>query len=316
MPDVGTQPPSELPATPPRVDPPAGIPMAALAYSTPLVARQPGILTAVGVISIVLACLSALTCLFAGLETLGLYIIANVSPQMTQAMTRARPAPLTAAQVAQAVAAVQASSSNSLNPAQLQALTVALQDPNQQLLSPRFTWSPCLSALPDSSGNVTIVFNSGAANGIRGATLDISPAGLVTTTTTTSAEAGNPFAKMKIDPISLSVSLFEDLLSFGLAIYLFVAGILLLRDSPNSRKRLLRFAVIKIFLAIVGGIATCRLAWEFFAGITHPFPGNPPPVSPIVATLAIFFLLSFLYPIALLFTMNSAVVRRHYAQAE
>lgn len=313
MPDVGTQPPSQLPATPPAAVPASDIPLAALAYSAPIVSRQPGILIAVGVASIVLACLSALTCLLVGLETIGIFVIAMISPQITTTMT---PAPLTGAQVTQAVVGVQTAASNRLNAAQAQALSAALQDPNQQFLARQFVAFPCRSATFDpATGAVTIVFRGSGRNGARGASVTIDSTGQTTSTTTASTPpAPNPFAKMKLDPVTVGVAIAEDLASFGLAIYLFVAGILLLRDSPNSRKRHLRFAMVKIVLAVIAGVATCRLAAEFLAGL--PTPGGITPTTPIVWSVAIWSLLSVAYPVALLFTMNCAEVRRHYAEAK
>ncbi len=298
----------QLPATSSVIDPASHIPLAAIAYSTPVVARQPGILIAVGVVSIVLACLSAITCLITGMEVFGIYMITKAMPQITQAAQPAAFAPLTPAQVSQTVASVQSSAPKGLNPAQLQALTAALQAPNQHLIGQRSGWSRSTSQ--DSTGTVTIGIGHGASQG--GTMLTITPAGQ-TFSTPLGGFPASPFAKMHINSFIVAMVVAEDVGSFGLAIYLFVAGILLLRGSPGSRKRHLRYAAIKICFAVVAGIFSSMLVFEFFAGL--PVRGNSPGLA-VVRVVAVVSLVSMSYPVALLFAMNSKEVRRHYAEAK
>jgi hypothetical protein len=294
------------PATPPAVESAPPLPLAVLTYSGVSAGQRPGILTAIGVLSIALACLSALICLFAGLETLGIFMMVKMAPQMNRTARTFSPSPLTAAQVTTVVTKTQ--TMVALNPAQTQALRAALQAPNQQLIAPQYLWSPVQSTTQMTGGTVAVRFNGG--NAFRGTMLIITSAGRVTTSRT--GASGNPFAKFKISTTTLVLVFAEDVASFGLAIYLFVAGILLLSGTPRARRWHLRYAAIKIVLAIFGSIVTCQLVHEFTAGL--PLRAGSSGTGVIVFIGAL-LLLGVLYPIALLLTMHSMGVRRYYAEA-
>jgi hypothetical protein len=299
MPDVDPQ----YPATAAVVDPAPPIPHAVLTYSGVQPGQRPGILTAIGVVSIVLACLSALICLFAGLETLGFFIITKTAPQMRQTATTFPPSPLTAAQVAAVVTTTQ--TLIALNPAQTQAIRAALQAPNQQLIAPQYLWSPIRSVRQLTGGTVLIRFNGG--NALGGAMLTISPTGQFATTR--AGTPGNPFARLKITALTFALAFAEDVASFGMAIFLFIAGILALSDAPQARRWHMRYAMIKIVLTIFGCIATCELIHDLIPGRA----GSSGTGS--VGFIGALSLLGVIYPMALLLTLSSAEVRRHYSQA-
>jgi hypothetical protein len=301
-----------IPAPPPPADPHADIPMAALAYSAPAFRQRPGILTAVAIISIVLSCLSAFVCLGAGAETFGFYMLANMTSQMRGSSVSTPNPPLTSIEANQVVARVQSGVGNAMTPVQVQGLSAALQAPNQQLVSPQYVWSPIQSASRQPDGSMVIFFQSGTSHNFGGATLIISSTGQATSAATPFGPAGNPFAKLKLNPGVILLAICEDVASFALAIYLFVAGILLLRDSPHSRKRHLCYAMIKCPLATIAVIATYVLFREFFSAM-----GTTPGGSIGIASMeAVFFgFMGFAYPVALFITMNTTGIRNYYAVA-
>jgi hypothetical protein len=304
--------PPPIPEPIPLADPQAHIPMAALAYSIPASYQRPGSLTAIAIISIVLSSLSALVCLGAGLETFGFFIISKMTSQMAATSVPTSNPALTVAQAGQVVARVQGMVGNAMTPAQVQTLTTELQAPNQQLLSSQYLYSPIQSATRNPDGTLVIFFQSGTSHNFGGATMVLTPTGQSTMQATPFGPSGNPFGNMKLNPAVIAFAIFEDAASFGLAIYLFVAGILLLRDSPHSRKRHLRYAAIKCVLATIAAIATYLLFTEFYTAIIPNRGGAAVAASVEVLILS---LLGFVYPIALFIAMNTNSVRRHYAVA-
>jgi hypothetical protein len=298
----------QLPATPPTADG-AAVPVPALDYQSALTIRRPGILTAVGVVSIVLASLSALGCLIVGAYMVLIWILLGALPKMAQSAPL--PAgPLNAVQVAQVVSKVQSSLPQGLNPAQVQGLTAALQAPNQQLVPPQYAWSPVHSILHSGGGNVIILFNNGSPRG--GARAIIGPTGHTALLAGAGSFPTNPFAKLKISRLTLAIVFGENIASMLLAIYLLILGILMLRDSPSSRRGHLRYAVIKIALSLIALVAGYTLGWQFISSINTR---NAPTSLTLLPSFIVFAILTFAYPVALLITMNTAEVRRHYAEA-
>jgi len=298
----------QLPATP-AVPPPAAIPVASLAYHSAQTNRRPGILTAVGVISIVLACFSAMSCLISGMYVIGLWFLMRVMPTLSHHAMPVPAGPLNVVEVAQVVRRVQSSVPQGLNAAQVQALTAALRAPNQKLVPPQYAWSPILSAVRGSGGYVTILFNNG--NAFNAPTLTISPTGQ-TTALSSAGSFPNPIAHLKISQVALGIALGEDIASVALAVYLMIIGILMLRDSPYSRKGHLRYAMIKIALSIIALVASYTIGRQFFSSI-HTV-GTPSAIM-MLPSFVVFAILTLAYPVALLITMNTAEVRRHYTEA-
>jgi hypothetical protein len=304
--------PTPIPAPPPFADPPAEIPMASLAYSAPAFRQRPGILTAVAIISIVFSCLSALVCFAAGGETFGFYILSNMTAQMSVSSVSTPNPPLTAVEASQVVMRVQSAVGNVMSPVQIQSLSAALQAPNQEFVSPQYVWSPIQSAVGQPDGSVMISFQSGTSHNFGGATLVISPTGQTTMQSSPFGPGGNPFFSLHLNPAVIVIAISEDAASFALAIYLFVAGILLLRDSPHSRTRHLRFAIIKCLLATIAVIATYLLFSEFMSAMS-PTRAGAVGIASMEAILLGF--LGFAYPVALFITMNTTAIRNYYAVA-
>lgn len=331
---------TEIPTTP-ESPAPEQIPLATLAYISPAQHRRPGVLTAVGIMSIVIACLSGLVSFSMGIQAIMFYGLsrslaissASSSTFMTPTVNGNRgavsttyigtsvpvtatppsAAALTPAQAGTVVVRVQRMVSSALTPAQVATLQAELQRPGQQLLNPQFAWSPVTSAMMQPDGSVMIFFNGGAGFGMNGGTLIIDSSGKVLTQSATA----NVNMRMPLFPrVSNSTTILvavEGLLSILLAIYLLVAGILLLRDSPNSRKRHLRYAIIKIVLALAGGAGIGMMYGEMVSSIPTP-GGSMAPMRNVLAGVyfAFFAAMGCAYPIALLITFNVGAARNYY----
>lgn len=72
---------------PGSLPPPIPVPAQALAYSTPLPYRRPGIVTAIGVMSIVIACLSLLANFGTGMSAWGFLMMSRMTARMSRSMT-------------------------------------------------------------------------------------------------------------------------------------------------------------------------------------------------------------------------------------
>ena len=369
---------SELPpATPPlpAAAPEAtadAIPMATVNYAAVVRHDRPGILNAIGIISIIVAAFSALACfsflsqsiLFYSMSSRSPATLAPPAPVSTVAPPAAAPAatspataptdqsdpttqpsaaptapatvvppssavststvidsdgsspppsykPLTPAQVSTVIARVRKLAGPGATPAQLATISKMLRTPNQQLLDPAMSWSPVQTAVTLPDGGLMVMFSGSGMAGSGGGMLQLDSAGAVTT-----LNAGNPAMVMGAFPgfrVSRSVALVvsgENVLSLLLDIYLFVIGILMLRDHHGARRAHLRYAVIKVVLAIVGGIAIGQLYSQMFTPTTSS--------SGMGSTIAmiegiVFAGMGLVYPVALLIAMNSGAVRRYYA---
>jgi hypothetical protein len=331
MTDIPT--PSESPA-------PQQIPLATLAYVSPAQNRRPGVLTAVGIMSIVIGCFSGLVSFSMGMQAIVFYGLSrsaafssapsstvmtttvngnsvvsttSIGPSGPVSATSATVA-LTPAQAGTVVVRVQSMVNNAMTPAQVATLQAELQMPGQQLLAPQFAWSPISSAMMQPNGSVMIFFNGGARFGMNGGMLVIDSAGKVVTQTATA----NVNLRMPLFPrVSNSTTILvgvEAVLSILLAIYLLVAGILLLRDSPNSRKRHLRYAIIKIVLAIIGGAGIGMMYGGMISSMPTPGASLAPMRNVLVGVYFAFFAaMGCAYPIALLITFNVGAARNYYA---
>lgn len=323
-----------LPVSPP-VSPPTGhapaanagaparaFPVPALAYSTPGVRTRPGLLTAIGVMSIVIAGLSGVASLMTGLQALGFYFMAvaaampnspapaaaptalattgpATAPTTAPAPASAGPA-LTPLEVQTVLQKVQAATSNGLNPAQVAALQAALQDPAQELVSPGTAWSPVVSANV-SGGNAFVQLSGGW--------IQLDAQGQVVSQFSTV----NPLSRFRISVASVVLVGVEATVSLLLAVLLLVAGILVFRGSPSALRLHRIYAWLKIPTAVAGGVG---IGWLFgsFIGAFSPGAGRGNAVE-----LTVFWTwtlgaaaLGCAYPIGLLFALRSRQVRAYY----
>jgi hypothetical protein len=112
--------------------------------------------------------------------------------------------------------------------------------------------------------------------------------------------------------ITATLVLGEAVLSTLLSIYLLLIGILVLRQNSRGRLLHLIYAFLKIPLAILCGIAWCKLAAGFFTAL----PGNQAASASygIRAFLMIIMTgIAVLYPIGLIITFNTTFVKRYYS---
>jgi hypothetical protein len=128
----------------------------------------------------------------------------------------------------------------------------------------------------------------------------------------------NPFTGMSLGP-SIAMGIMS-LLELGLAVYLIICGIILLRDRVSAGRHHLRYAKWKIPIALVTAVSTAAFAYELqrtvMANAPSPASANPMmgPVTLIMAITygGIDFLLSIAYPIALLIVFTRASVRSYF----
>lgn len=122
-----------------------------------------------------------------------------------------------------------------------------------------------------------------------------------------------PFAF--IDSNAAIVVAIESCLSLGLAIFLLLAGIMALRSSPAAGLMHLFYAIVKIPLAIVGGIALTRLSASMIRMMVTP-PARPfPPRSGVDFSGFFVCTAGMIYPIALLILLGTGSIRKYYRAA-
>ena len=135
-------------------------------------------------------------------------------------------------------------------------------------------------------------------------------------TTTTMPVFGNPLAGMSIAPFVLMM--IASLANLGLAIYLLVIGIMVLRHSPRGARLHWAYVWIKLPLAVVGAVAYGWMMAEMMRGMSRNFAAaGAGPVFPTQTLFFIFYgvfmlLISWAYPIGLIFTLRSRGVRAYY----
>jgi hypothetical protein len=223
---------------------------------------------------------------------------------------------LSKSQIEMIVQQAQTASGNAMNASQLAALRNLLNTPGQQYVS-RVTVSSAIrsaSVMPD--GSVFINFPGGFAQ--------LGPQGQVTNTMTTGFGPATPFPfggggkAVKINGGAMALAAFEVIASFGLAVYLLVSGILVIRNSPRGRKLHLIYAAIKIPITILGGLGVWWLLTGFFSSMTTasgmPNPGAGMSMSVGIQT-AVMCTLALIYPVALLIVMQTQAVKDYYRPA-
>jgi tellurite resistance protein TehA-like permease len=110
------------------------------------------------------------------------------------------------------------------------------------------------------------------------------------------------------------LSVLDAVLGCILAIYLFICGLFVLRDSMAARRMHIAWAVLKIPLAVLGAIATTMMMNDISAG-TNGAAGGAQTVFGTVA-IVLTILLGLIYPIALLIVLNTQTARGYYSPKE
>jgi len=125
-----------------------------------------------------------------------------------------------------------------------------------------------------------------------------------------------PFSRVKLNGAALALSGFATLAGLGLAIYLLVIGILVLRQSPRGRRLHLFYAVLKIPVTILGAAATWWLTTQFMeAMMANMGPAAPPAgmMSTGIGIQQVFLgVIGLIYPIALPIALQSRAVKDYY----
>lgn len=211
---------------------------------------------------------------------------------------------LTPMEVQQLVARASQLSANSLNQAQVATLTAELSKPDQQMILPKSgsIVGQLYRVVPDANGNITI---SAIGGGVT-----IGPDGTVVS----SWQGLNTAAVMptfKVNGYAAALVGIESLLSIALAIYLFVIGILVLRNSQKGRRLHYWYAGWKIPLSLLSAGANAWL-WSSFA---QGLPGaQATPASIVLGVwMGLFSGFGVAYAIGLLFALRAKTVVAYYS---
>jgi hypothetical protein len=126
---------------------------------------------------------------------------------------------------------------------------------------------------------------------------------------------GNPFAG--ISRLAVILSAVAAVLGLGLAIYLLIAGIQVLRDSPGGAKLHWWYAVLKIPLVIFAFSVGLWLSLSMISGMMAAMPAGPAAMMSFQRTFTVMWAvltacLSLAYPIALIFVLRGKMVRAYY----
>lgn len=217
--------------------------------------------------------------------------------------TAAPPTTLTTVQINQAVALAQGMVPKP-NAAQLRSLRAELSKPNQPLATVAGA-KPVTATSQQPNGNLMIYFDSGNV-------LILDPRGKVISSGTF------PMPNFGISGGLAMTDALEGLASIGLAIYLLIVGILVLRGSFASPRMLRIYAWIKIPLALIAGIGLTMLGYELSRAIlSNPTMGAASSSASsaragfaIAGGLAVVFGLAF--PVAILIALRSRTVSEYY----
>ncbi len=200
-----------------------------------------------------------------------------------------------------------------LTPAQIQTLTQTLNNPGEQLVVPMGNGidpaTEITSAQMLADGSVMITSMHGGSYSM----LNLSSSGQVTSSMTSTANTTNfATSRTSIRKISWSVSITAvaaAVASVGLAIYLLICGIMVLRQSPRGRKMHWIYVAFKIPLEIFSGLA---MGW-FFSEFTSNVSGGSAQSLGFSIISMVWILMGCVYPIALIFVLSSRTVREYYA---
>ena len=364
----------------PDLPPLAPLPFATLAYATPLANRRPGILTAVGIISIVIGCLS-------GLSSCGGVASGFMFMKMSgMTITPPAPAPIVVGGGSVKIGGVPwdaQDTEDGLAPPQINSVTAALSrvrslsDQRRAHLAlllaahgkamfPAITVDSTEAEIhsaingaamtndganwytigtgrieiddqraiyrPSDGGNVAeasapMTANASPTAPATGPTLAYSTVtykvsgvpGVTRTPATTAAPAPMPITMFKISPLASWLSISENLLSFGVAVLLGIAGIMVLRDSLRAYRLHRIYVVAKIPLVFVAAVATWLTTSGMMSGMFTTPAGPPPPGFTnwmITMQVAMGTAMAIAYPIALIFILMTRRVKHYYAEPQ
>lgn len=209
---------------------------------------------------------------------------------------------LSNAEVSAAVSAAQAM--GTLNPAQVRSLQAELSQPNQTLVTPATT-APVVSVTTQPNGNLVIGFDTGNM-------LIVGSAGRVV------SSGPPPVPNFGISGTLAAMNAIEAVASVGLAIYLLIVGIVVLRGSFAAPRMLKIYAWIKIPLALIAGVGLSMFGYALADAILNspafgmggPNAGSIKLGFALGGAAAIVFGLAF--PVGLLLALRSKAVSEFY----
>ena len=319
-------------STPPPLPP---IPLHAqqLEYAY-LVQRRPAIVTAIGVMSILVGLASLLASGISATVAGGIYTFKMYGARVAAGPTRT-PAPaatnpataattlpatlpatapttLPATDVQAVLAAVQAQAgSTPLNAQHVATLQALLEEPGQSLVQPTTPIGPATIYVAgvdvDEAGTAHVVFMNDIVS--------ISSQGKVLAKQPTSAIPRNIGAA--ISGAALGLAIFESVASGALALFLIVAGTLTLRQSLGGKRLHWIYVAIKIPLALIAVLAWAWLTYGLNKGMNTlallAASSGPQEFVGVLWVMAIVLGLGGLaYPVALIFALRSRAANEYY----
>lgn len=196
-----------------------------------------------------------------------------------------------------------------LSPSQVRAVRTALSVPSQDLVTPG-TPSPVMSVSGARNSYVFIQFDGGS--------LQLGPQGQVISSMSTRATMRG-FPGFNVTGAAAGTVIGEAIASIGLAIYLFVVGILAFRSSPKNPWLLRIYACVKIVLALLAGSGIAWMAYQFASGVTQAgatatgTAAAPPSWRPFITAGCVIAALGLLFPIGLLIALRIRTVNEYYS---
>lgn len=310
-----------------------------LEYSIPRRSR-PGLVTAIGVISIVLGSLGMLRSFWQMLSLVGMLFISQMSFPMVATAPGGGVTPagaLTTEDAAVIVAALDASQALSAGDQARMAAALLMADIPLAPPAVGEPWTQAHVARQITRAQTigsSITYNlAGGTISIDAAKIDIVAAagGAGMSTTTISATgavsgfsmAGNPFGAIK--PAMLVAGFGVEVLNLGLAVLLLIAGIATLRASPRAPKLHRWWALLKlpaIALSTAVGIWQAFAFLDNFGMTTTQTTGGTTVTTPvfggsmgwllIIPSIGM-ALVASVYPIVVLFIFRAPSLRAYYA---
>ena len=339
------------------------MPVQMLDYGTPPPAGRPGLLTTVGILSIVFS-------VFYGLSALGTVVSTSMYYTMSQKMSAFSAAsPTLPPTVPTGVSGPMSGPATTATPAPGDEMTEADQetllaaldqtrglDPADQAavgrLLDQIGWKvaghpPGGAATPEALERLISqsgeTFDGGTFYGLPGGQLEvadgraiftaadksvtISGAGVTATTRPAVAAPGvavpmpmpMPF-NFNISAGAITLSMVDAAIRFGLAVWLLVAGIKVLSNSPAGRRWHLWWAWVKLPLLLLSAAAAWWITNSMFNGIFNKVPTGPrtpPPMTALGSYVALMYVafyavIAAIYPVTVLILMNLNTARVFY----
>jgi hypothetical protein len=228
---------------------------------------RPGILTAIGVISIIVACVTGLGSLMAVFSSLG-YIMMSRMPASAFTTTMPTPTPITT------------------------------------------------TTRPTGVTIVTLPTYAATSGGAAARPSPTTTSSATMPATTASVFTSNPFGG--ISPTAAILSMLAAVLSVGIAIYLLVAGIQVLRDSPRGATLHRWYVMLKIPLVFFAAAVALWLSTSVMSGVMSSMPPGSRGANAgfqfgfMLAGALVPACIGLAWPIALIFLLRSKSVRGYY----